>query len=415
MKKSDLEKMIDAARLDMQACVPQMEAVCEHNFLRVLAAFRAERISVTHFAATSGYGYNDAGRDKLEALYARVFGCEAALVRQQIVSGSHAIALALFGNLLPGDELVSLGLPYDTLQTVIGWGRQVPGSLRELGVSCRVLDVDFTAIDAQAVVAALGPRTRLVALQRSRGYSWRPSLSVAAINRLARAVKEARPDVIFFVDNCYGEFVESSEPDSAYVDLLAGSLIKNPGAGLAPGGGYVAGREQYVERAAYRLTIPGAGRELGASLSDNRPFFQSLLLAPQIVQEALLGAVFSASLLEGLGFAVSPRPREARADIIQVIKMSDPEQLCAFCQGIQRYSPVDSFVRPEPWPMPGYDNDIIMASGSFVAGSSIELSADGPLREPYLAFLQGGLSRYHAIYAVSATLADMQQAGLILI
>lgn len=410
--KTKLDQAIRLARQDMDRYAERTAEICEARFYRVLEAFRAEHVSTTHFATSSGYGYNDAGRDKLEALYSRVFSTEAALMRLQIVSGSHAISLALFGNLLPGDELLCLGLPYDTLQTVIGLKRNVPCSLKEMGVSCRVLDVDFSALEADAIVAAVKPQTRMVAIQRSRGYSLRPSLHVAEIDRIAAAIKQRYPEVIIFVDNCYGEFVEMTEPGED-VDLIAGSLIKNPGAGIASGGGYICGREQFVERAACRLTVPGAGREMGATLADGRPFFQSLLLAPQIVQEALLGAVFAASLLEQLGFQVSPGTNEERADIIQTICMETPQRLIAFCRGIQRYSPVDSFVMPEPWPMPGYDNDIIMASGGFVAGSSIELSADAPLREPYLAFLQGGLSRYHTIYAVSQTLQDMAEAGLL--
>lgn len=407
-----MEKLIAAARHDMEAYAPYASEICEARFCQVLDAFRAERVSATHFATSSGYGYNDAGRDKLEALYCRVFHTESALMRQQIVSGSHAISLALFGNLLPGDELLCLGMPYDTLQTVIGLKREVPCSLRELGVSCRVLDIDFRAPDTAAILAALAPKTKMVALQRSRGYSLRPSLHVAEIDRIATAIKKARPDILVFVDNCYGEFVEADEPGEN-IDLIAGSLIKNPGAGLASGGGYVCGKALYVERAACRLTVPGAGRELGATLADNRLFYQSLLLAPQIVMEALLGAVFAASLFARLGFTVSPTADEQRADIIQTVCMETPERLIAFCQGVQRYSPIDSFVTPEPWPMPGYDHDIIMASGGFVAGSSIELSADAPLRPPYLAFLQGGLNRYHVVSAISRTMRDMQEAGLL--
>ena len=408
-----MEQHILAARKEMEVFAPQAEQIAETRFIQVLEAFRAERISATDFAPTNGYGYHDAGRDKLELLYARVFGTEAALIRQQIVSGSHAISLALFGNLLPGDELLSLGMPYDTLQTVMGLNHQVPCSLREMGVHCRVLDMDFNQPDLEEIVSALTPQTKMLAIQRSRGYSLRASLSVAKIAAITQAVKRVRPDVIVFVDNCYGEFVEEHEPSHMGADLIAGSLIKNPGAGLAPSGGYVAGKEIYVERAACRLTFPGAGREIGASLMSNRLYYQALFQAPQTVKEALLGMVFAASLLQRLGFSVSPKPDERRADTIQVAKMGDPKLLCAFCQGIQRYSPVDSFVTPEPAPMPGYDNDIIMAAGGFVSGSTIELSADAPLREPYLVFLQGGLNRYHAAYAVTHTLLDMDKAGLL--
>ena len=408
-----MDKLIEAARHDMEAYEPYAKKICEERYIRVLEAFRDERVSTSCFAPTTGYGYDDEGRDKLEAIYAKIFGCESALCRQQIVSGSHAIALALFGNLLPGDELVTVGMPYDTLQTVIGLNHPTPGSLRELEVDCRVLDVDFDNLDPNCIAAQLRPKTRLVEIQRSRGYSLRPSLTVAQIGQIAQAVKTARPDVIVFCDNCYGEFVEEKEPTEVGVDLMAGSLIKNPGAGLAPGGGYVCGKEEFVERSAIKLTVPGAGRELGASLTDNRQFYQALLMAPQIVLEAVLGNVFTASLLSRMGFDVTPTVNEKRADIIQTICLKTSERLCAYVRGIQKYSPVDSYVTPEPSPMPGYDSKIIMASGGFVAGSSIELSADAPLREPFSVFQQGGLSRYEVIYAVTNTLRDMKKIGLI--
>lgn len=408
-----MDEQLSAARKDMEQYASYAEQIAEKNLVKILEAFRTENVSTQHFCSTTGYGYNDMGRDKLEQLYARIFGTEAALVRQQIVSGSHAISLALFGNLLPGDELLLLGMPYDTLQTVIGIGREVPCSLSEYGVSYRVHELDFANPDLAAIKAALHPQTKLVSIQRSRGYSSRMSLSVVKIAAIIDAIKSVRPDIIVFVDNCYGEMVEELEPSQCGADLMAGSLIKNPGAGIAPGGGYIVGKEEYVERAACRLTVPGAGRELGSSLIDNRLFYQALLLMPQVVLESVLGAVFTASLAARLGFAVSPAADEIRADIIQTIAMENSARLQAFVQGIQKYSPIDSFVTPEPWPMPGYDNDIIMASGSFISGSSIELSADAPLREPYLVFMQGGLSRYHVIYAVSRTFADMQEQGLL--
>ena len=408
-----MDELIAAARRDMEAYEPYAREICEDRYLSVLAAFREERVSTSCFAQTTGYGYNDEGRDKLEAVYARVFGCESALCRQQIVSGSHAIALALFGNLLPGDELLTVGMPYDTMQTVMGLNHPVSGSLAELGVTCRVLDIDFTHIDIEQIAAALRPQTKMVEIQRSCGYNLRPSLNTEQIGHIARSIKAVRPDVIVFCDNCYGEFVDKWEPTQAGVDLMAGSLIKNPGAGLAPGGGYVCGREDLVDRAAVKLTVPGAGKELGASLTDNRQFYQSLLMAPQVVLETILGNVFTSSLLQRLGFAVSPAPDERRADIIQTIKLGNAERLCAYVRGIQKYSPVDSYVTPEPSPMPGYDSDIIMASGGFVAGSSIELSADAPLREPYAVYQQGGLSRYEVIYAVSHTVEDMREQGLL--
>ena len=408
-----MDQIIEKARAIMETQRVEAEKICEKIFYRVLEVFREQQVSAQHFRTTTGYGYNDAGRDKLEQVYAALFGTESALVRQNIVSGSHAITLALAGNLLPGDELLSLGLPYDTLQTVMGLNHPVPGSLQEYGVHCRIYDMDFSSPNLEEIQQQVTPKTKIVALQRSRGYSKRPSLRVETITEIYQAVKTVRPDVIFFVDNCYGEFVEAIEPTMCGIDLMAGSLIKNPGAGVAPGGGYIVGREPYVERAAVRLTVPGAGKELGATLSDPRAFYLSIFLAPQIVLEAKLGAVFTAALMEQLGFKVSPSSTEQRGDIIQTITLGSPERLIAFCQGIQKYSPVDSFVKPVPWPMPGYDHDIIMASGSFVDGSSIELSADAPLREPYTVFMQGGLNRWHTVYALTKTVLDMRENGLL--
>lgn len=408
-----MESLIAAARQDMEAYAPYAEKIAEENFIRIIDGFREEKVSSQHFAPTTGYGYDDMGRDKLEMLYARVFGTQDALVRQQIVSGSHAIALALAGNLLPGDELLLLGMPYDTLQTVVGINHAGPGSLAEYGVRWRVYDLDFDNPDPADICLSLRPETKMVSLQRSCGYSSRRSLPVEVIGKIIKAVKGVRPDIIFFVDNCYGELVQECEPSHLGADLMAGSLIKNLGAGIAPGGGYVAGKSEYVQRAAVRLTVAGAGKELGPSLCGNRLMYQSLYFAPQIVREAVLGAVFTSSLLQRLGFDVKPGPEEIRADIIQTIAMNDSEHLQAFVRGIQKYSAVDSFVAPEPYLMPGYDNDVIMASGSFIAGSSIELSADAPLREPYLVFMQGGLNRYHVIYAVSNTIKDMRRLGLL--
>ncbi|MCL1974805.1 MAG: methionine gamma-lyase family protein, partial [Firmicutes bacterium] len=368
----------------------ELTELTAQNTIRAVEAMRAERVAYEHFAPSSGYAYNDRGRDKLEACAARIFGVQAVLMRQQIVSGSHAISLALHGNLLPGDELVCLGFPYDTLQTIIGLNGMVAGSLAELGINCRVLDVDFNELDMEAIVQALKPASKMLCLQRSRGYSWRKSLDIACIERITKAVKQVRPEIIVFVDNCYGEMTEALEPSHVGVDLLAGSLIKNLSAGLTPGGGYVAGRTNLVERASIKLTIAGAGREIGASLLSNRLYYQALFMAPAIVAEAIAGAVFTAHLLSSLGIEVSPEPEEKRSDIVQCAKMPSKAALIAFCQGIQRYSPLESYVAPLPWPMPGYANDIIMASGGFVQGSSIELSADAPLREPYLLFIQGG-------------------------
>jgi cystathionine beta-lyase family protein involved in aluminum resistance len=393
---------------------PRAEKIAEKNFITVLEAFREERVSDYHFQHSSGYGYNDSGRDKLEQLYATLFSTEAALVRQQIVSGTHAIYLALAGNLLPGDELLTLGLPYDTLQKALGFKEQREGTLVEQGIEVRAVEIDFNNPNPESIAAALKPHTKMVSIQRSRGYSWRQTLSVAKITEIAAAIKRKSPQTIIFVDNCYGEMVEESEPSHHQnIDLMAGSLIKNLGAGLAPGGGYIVGKERLVERAAYRITVPGAGREMGPSITNNRLYYQCLFLAPQIIKEAVLGAVFNGSFLSELGFEVSPKPEETRYDVIQAVKMKNRENLIAFCQGIQRYSPIDSFVQPTPSPMPGYDNEIIMAAGAFVQGCTIELSADAPLVEPYILYVQGGLNFNHVKYAVTRTVKDMLQAGLL--
>ncbi|MGI5892065.1 MAG: aminotransferase class I/II-fold pyridoxal phosphate-dependent enzyme [Bacillota bacterium] len=409
----DIERASVLATQAMEMYRPIIEKAEEKNFTRVLEAFRQAKISSYHFQASSGYGYNDDGRDKLEELYAMIFGTEAALVRQQIVSGTHAIFLALSGNLLPGDELLTLGLPYDTLQKALGLKSCGPCTLKEQGVLLRSLDIDFNDPDPQMIADALLPQTKILSIQRSRGYAWRNTLSVEQIAAIAQAVKAKKPDTIVFVDNCYGEMVEDSEPSHHGIDLMAGSLIKNLGAGLAPGGGYVVGKADLIDRAACRLIVPGAGREMGPSITNNRLYYQSLFLAPQIVKEAVLGAVYSSSFFSQLGFEVSPTPQEMRHDIIQAIKIGNPEKLIAYCQGIQRYSPIDSFAVPEPWPMPGYEHDVIMAAGAFVQGCTIELSADAPIREPYILYLQGGLTHHHLKYALLRTVQDMQQEGLL--
>ncbi|MCL1817151.1 MAG: methionine gamma-lyase family protein [Clostridiales bacterium] len=409
----NLDAHIAAATVAMERQFAAMGSIVAANTIRAVQAMRAERLAYEHFAPTTGYAYHDNGRDKLEACVARIFGVDAVLLRQQIVSGSHAISLALHGNLLPGDELVCLGLPYDTLQTIIGLKEKVPGSLAEWGITCRIIEIDFAQPDMGGIIKKLSPQSKMLCIQRSRGYSWRKSLTIEQIEGITQAVKQVCPQIIVFVDNCYGEMVEMKEPSHVGADLIAGSLIKNLSAGLTPGGGYIAGRADLVERAALKLTIAGAGREIGASLLSNRLYYQALFMSPGIVAEALAGAVFTAYLLHSLGLQVSPAPDELRTDIVQCAQMPSQAALIAFCQGIQRYSPVESFVSPQPWPMPGYDNDIIMASGGFVQGSSIELSADAPLREPYLLFFQGGLSRHHAAWAVEQTVRDLVEEGLI--
>ncbi len=372
----------------------QLAATTMANHLKILQAFQAERIHDFHFTATTGYGLGDEGRDALDRVFARVFKCEAALVRSQIVSGTHAIALCMFGILRPGDELLAVtGTPYDTLEELIGLRGNASGSLRELGVTYRQVDLGEDGRPNLAAIAqAITSATKMVTIQRSRGYAWRQSLDIASIQAIVAAVKQVNPEVICFVDNCYGELVEQQEPTEVGADLVAGSLIKNLGGGLAPTGGYVAGRRELVSMAANRLTAPGIGAAVGASLGLNRIILQGLYLAPAVVREALNGAVFTAGLFAELGFAVSPNYDEYRTDLIQAIKLSSPAALIAFCQGLQKASPIDSHVLPEPSGMPGYGDQVIMAGGTFIQGATSELSADGPLREPYAVYMQGGLS-----------------------
>lgn len=413
----DIEQKLAQAEHEAEAAMQAFAAgyakTAEHNFARVLDALRAHKISENHLADSTGYGYGDVGRDTLEYVWADVLGAESCLMRQQIVSGTHAISLALLGNIRPGEELLYVGEPYDTLQKIIGLQGEAPGSLLEMGGKYRAIDVDFNNLDASMIVAAIEPQTKILAFQRSRGYMWRQALSLDELGRIIRAVKAAYPDIIIFVDNCYGEFVTEQEPLFVGADLIAGSLIKNPGGGIAPCGGYVAGRSDLVERAACRLTAPGIGSEVGCSLTAQRVFYQGLFMAPLAVQEALCGAEYTAAFCKAMGFPVLPEQGAVRSDIVESIQFGSPELLIAFCRGIQRYSPVDSYVQPEPWDMPGYTDQVIMASGSFVSGSSIELSADAPIRAPYIAYFQGGLNRYHAKLAVSRTFRDMAAAGLL--
>lgn len=413
MDRMSIKEAAVLAEQTMQEFSLRHAPIVEKNFARVLDAMREARISENHMKDSTGYGYGDVGRDALEEVYAAIFGAEACLLRQQIVSGTHAISLALLANLLPGDELLYVGSPYDTLQKIIGLHGETPGSLLESGALYREVDVDFNDLRADVIVDAIGPQTKILAFQRSRGYAWRPALDMEVLRGIIAAVRQRCPDIVVFVDNCYGEFVSDVEPIEVGADLIAGSLIKNPGGGIAPCGGYVAGRRDLVERAAARLTAPGIGAEVGCSLMPQRVFYQGLFLAPQIVGEALCGAVFTAAMLQNLGFQVSPRPDEMRSDIVEAVQFGRRDLLLEFCRGIQRYSAVDSYARPDPWDMPGYTDQVIMASGSFVSGSSIEISADAPVREPYIAYFQGGLSRYHAKLAVCRTLQDMQDAGLL--
>ena len=382
----------------------RIDGIAEYNTKKVLDAMRECRVSDVHFGVSFGYAYSDLGREKLDELYARVFGAERALVGTQFVSGTHALATVLFGLLRPGDGLVSItGTPYDTMQTVIGYAHESTGSLKEFGIKYDELPMQDGGVDLAGISRVITSETKVALIQRSCGYSERRPLSIADIREITARVKAANPGCICFVDNCYGEFVDTSEPtDVETVDIMAGSLIKNPGGGLAPTGGYIAGRSDLVEAASYRLTAPGMGDELGASLTSNRLIFQGLFLAPHIVAQALKGAVFAAGIFEGLGFRTFPGFMEERGDIIQAVILGDAERMKAFARAIQAMSPVDSFAAPEPWDMPGYADQIIMAAGTFVQGASIELSADGPMRTPYCIYLQGGLTFEHAALAVMA-------------
>ena len=398
----------------LQERFKEIDRIAEINQGKVLLSMQKNRVNATHFAATTGYGYNDSGRDNLERVYADVFHTEAALVRPQITCGTHALTVALSANLLPGDELLSpAGGPYDTLEEVIGI-RPSPCSLKEYGVSYRQVDLlpDGT-FDYENIKKAINEKTKVVTIQRSKGYKTRPTFSVRQIGELISFVKGIKPSVIVMVDNCYGEFVETIEPSDVGADMTVGSLIKNPGGGLAPIGGYIVGTEECVSRCAYRLSAPGLGQEVGANLGIMPSFYQGFFLAPTVTASALKGAVFAANVYERLGFRVVPNSTESRHDIIQAVELGTPEGIIAFCRGIQAAAPVDSYVTPEPWAMPGYDSEVIMAAGAFVQGSSIELSADGPIREPYAVYFQGGLTWYHAKLGILMSLQKMVDAGLI--
>lgn len=391
-----------------------IDETAEYNQLKVIHAMQACSVSEACLLGTTGYGYNDLGRDTLENVYAHIFHTEAALVRPQITCGTHALALALMSNLRPGDELLSpVGKPYDTLEEVIGI-RPSKGSLKEYGISYRQVDLLADgSFDYEGIKAAINEKTRLITIQRSKGYQTRPTLSVARIGELIAFVKSVKPDVICMVDNCYGEFVETIEPTDVGADMAVGSLIKNPGGGLAPIGGYIAGRQDCVDNAAYRLTSPGLGKEVGASLGVLSSFYQGLFLAPTVTASALKGAVFAANIYEKIGFPVVPDAAESRHDIIQAVTFGSPEGVIAFCQGIQAAASVDSFVTPEPWDMPGYDSQVIMAAGAFVSGSSIELSADGPIAPPYAVYFQGGLTFPHAKLGILKTLQNLIDKGIV--
>ena len=392
----------------------QFDKTAEYNQLKVLMAMQKNKVSAECFQSSSGYGYDDFGRDTLEKVYADTFHTEACLIRSQITCGTHALAIALFGNLRPGDELLApAGKPYDTLEEVIGI-RPSRGSLAEYGVTYRQVDLkEDGTFDYDAIRAAINEKTKLVEIQRSKGYQTRPTLSVERIGELISFIKSIKPDVISMVDNCYGEFIEEIEPSDVGADMTVGSLIKNPGGGLAPIGGYICGTAACIEQCAYRLSAPGLGQEVGASLGVLPSFYQGFFLAPTVAAGALKGAVFAANVFEKLGYDVIPNGTEPRYDIIQAVTLKKPEALIAFCQGIQAAAPVDSYVTPEPWDMPGYDSQVIMAAGAFIQGSSIELSADGPLKEPYAVYFQGGLTWYHAKYGIMMALEKLVQAGIV--
>ncbi|MCQ2542626.1 MAG: methionine gamma-lyase family protein [Lachnospiraceae bacterium] len=392
----------------------KIDEIAELNQLKVLKAMQKNCVAENCMNGTTGYGYDDKGRDTLERVYADIFHTEDALVRAQITCGTHALALALMSNLRPGDELLSpVGKPYDTLEEVIGI-RESKGSLKEYGITYAQVDLLADgSFDYDNIKKAINERTKLVTIQRSKGYQTRPTLSVSRIKELIEFVKSVKPDIICMVDNCYGEFVETIEPSDVGADMTVGSLIKNPGGGLAPLGGYIVGKKECIENAAYRLTSPGLGREVGASLNVNKDFYEGIFLAPTVVASALKGAIFAANVYEKAGFSCVPNSTESRHDIIQAVTLNSAEGLIAFCQGIQSASPVDSHVAPYPWDMPGYDSQVIMAAGTFVSGASIELSADGPLKEPYAVYFQGGLTFPHVKYGIIKSFQAMYDKGLV--
>ena len=410
---NSIEQMIIKAEEELKDSFAQIDRVEMIRTKQVLDVFRAENVSYRHFAPSTGYGYDDIGRDTLERIYAGIFHTEAALMRPHVASGTAALSLTLFGLTKPGEKIVSAtGMPYDTLLGVIGTGNcNQPGSLKEMGVEFESVELKNGRIDVQSVENAITDHTTLVIAQRSRGYAWRPSLFPEAFEELADMIHSRHPGVTLMVDNCYGEFVCKDEPTDHGADICVGSLIKNPGGGIAPTGGYIVGSLEKVERIAGRLTAPGLGRELGSYAASYRPFYQGLFMAPHTVAQALKTALLASRLFDNLGFETSPSSTETRADIIQAIKMQTPERLVAFCQGIQTASPVATMAMPEPWDMPGYDDQVVMAAGTFVAGASIELSADGPIRPPYTAFMQGGLTYSHGRIALSEALRRMMETG----
>ena len=406
--------LADEAEEGLRERFLEIDRIAEYNQLKVIRAMQENGISGACMLETTGYGYDDLGRDKLERVYADIFHTEDALVRSQIVCGTHALSVALFGNTRPGDEILSpVGMPYDTLQTVLGLSG-ARGSLRDYGVGFRYVDLlQDGSFDLEGIRKAISEKTRLVEIQRSRGYADRRTFSVEEIGELIRYIRSIKKDVIIMVDNCYGEFTEITEPSEAGADMIVGSLIKNPGGGIAPVGGYIAGTEECVGNAAARLTGPGLEKELGPSLGNNRLLYQGIFLSPTVTAGAVKGAILAAAVYEKLGFLTAPKAADPRYDIIEAVTLGSPEKVVSFCRGVQRAAAVDAFVAPEPSPMPGYDSDIIMANGSFISGSSIELSADGPLRDPYTVFFQGGLTYQHSKLGVCISAEQLLEDGFL--
>lgn len=410
-----LEQLLQETEAQIRQALYAVDTISERNQWKVIEAFKKYKVSDYHFAGSTGYGYNDRGREVLDLVYAETFGAEKALVRPHFASGTHTISTALFGVLRPGDELLYItGKPYDTLHKVIGKEKDGSGSLVDWGISYQsVALLDDGQIDWQGVASALKPNTKVIGIQRSRGYDWRASFTIEQIKLMVERVKELAPNCIVFVDNCYGEFTELLEPTEVGVDLMAGSLIKNPGGGLAETGGYIAGRADLVDAAAYRLTAPGIGAEVGAMLGTLRAMYQGLFLAPHLVSQAVKGSILAAAVFERLGFETKPKWHEKRTDLIQAVRFGQADHLISFVQGIQQAAAVDAHVTPEPWDMPGYEHAVIMAAGTFIQGGSLELSADAPIREPYIAYMQGGLTYAHVKYGILTSLAKMKNNGLI--
>lgn len=410
-----LEALVEQTEIEIREAFFDIERISDRNQWKVIEAFQKHKVSDYHFAGSTGYGYNDRGREVLDLVYADVFGAEAALVRPHFASGTHTISCALFGVLRPGDELLYItGKPYDTLHKVIGNTADGSGSLADWGITYQSVDLlENGQVDWQSVQASIKPQTKVIGIQRSRGYDWRASFHIEEIQEMVSNIRKIAPNVIIFVDNCYGEFTELLEPTNVGVDLMAGSLIKNPGGGIAETGGYIAGKREYVEAASYRLTAPGIGGEVGAMLGAMRGMYQGLFLAPHLVSQAIKGSVLASAVFEKLGFETKPKWQEKRTDLIQAVRFGNADHLIAFVQGIQQAAAVDAHVTPEPWDMPGYEHAVIMAAGTFIQGGSLELSADAPIREPYIAYMQGGLTYAHVKYGILTSLEKMMNMGLI--